>query len=267
MTNLKIHPKTVLLTGATSGIGSELAEIFAKEGANLILVARTAKDLEQQAQSLRARHKVNVKIHAVDLSKRESTAKLLDDLKQAGTQVTVLVNNAGFGLYGEFKETDWAKESQMLDLNIYALTQLTKAFLPDMIARGDGKILNIASTAAFQPGPLMAVYYASKAYVLSFSEAIANEVEGTGVTVTALCPGPTKSRFQDTASMRQSKLVKGPIADPKSVAQAGYEALMKGEHVKVPGIQNAILAFVVRFLPRGLAVKLSRAAVAPIAAG
>ena len=180
-------------------------------------------------------------------------------LEARGIDVDVLVNNAGYALYGAFTETDLADELAMIQVNIVALTHLTKLLVRKMVARKDGRVLNVASTAAFQPGPLMAVYYATKAYVLSFSEALANELSGTGVTVTALCPGPTKTGFQARAQMEESKLVRGKeIMTSETVARAGYAGMMKGKTVVIPGMSNKMLAQAVRFLPRNTVTKMVR---------
>lgn len=255
--------QTVLITGATSGIGAALAETFSQEGSDLVLVARTQNDLTKSADRLRARYKNLVNTIALDLTEQNAADALKSELTKRGILIDVLINNAGFGLYGAFKDTDWQKEQQMIELNILALTRITKLFLPEMIARGTGRIVNIASTAAFLPGPLMAVYYASKAYVLSFGEALANELKGTGVTVTTICPGPTKSNFQATAAMEGSKLVQGEIMGPDEVATAAYEATVRGDRLKIVGRQNTLLIFLLRFMPRSLILTLSRAAVAP----
>lgn len=250
--------KTVLITGASSGIGREFARIFAAHGYNLVLVARGRGKLQELADEFSEQHKVAVKMVAKDLSGHSSPRELFDELKKDGVQVDVLVNNAGFATYGFFKDTDLASELQEMQLNMVALTHLTKLFLPGMLAKGAGKILNVASTAAFQPGPLMAVYYATKAYVLSFSEALANELEGTGLTVTALCPGPTRTGFSERAEMGQSRLFRGRIMDARQVARVGYNALMKGKTVVIPGFKNRLFAFAVRLLPRKLVADFVR---------
>ncbi len=248
----------VLLTGASSGIGMELAECFAREGHELVLVARSKEKLEELGAGLAGRYGVRTTAIACDLSVPNAAEQLAAELESRGLQADVLVNNAGYGLYGEFQETEWEREQQMMQLNMIALTQLTKRMLPGMLSRGRGRILNVASTASFQPGPLMAVYYATKAYVLSFSEAIAEELEGTGVTVTALCPGPTASGFQSAAAMEKSKLVNGslPMMDARTVAEQGYAGMKRGERVVIPGIVNKLLVQSVRVTPRRLVTKL-----------
>lgn len=251
--------KTALITGASSGIGLELTRIFAREKHRVVLVARNEKALQQLQQELEQHYRAEVLVLPADLSRPEAPQQLFDALQARGISVDFLVNNAGFGEFGFFAETEWAKENQMLDLNIRALTHLTKLFLPGMVQRRSGRIMQLASTAAFQPGPLMAVYYATKAYVLSFSEAIANELQGTGVTVTALCPGPTASGFQDAASLHDSKLVKGKkLPTSAEVAEYGYRALLRGQTVAVHGTLNWLMAQSVRFTPRSLVTSLVR---------
>lgn len=252
--------QTALITGASSGIGYELARIFAREKYNLVLVARSEKKLHDIADELTKAHGVNVQVLVKDVSVLASATEIYETLKQKGVVVDVLVNNAGFGDFGFFTETKWEKELEMINLNITALTALTKLFVGDMVARKSGKILNVASTASFQPGPLMAVYYATKAYVLSFSEAIANELSGTGVTVTALCPGPTESGFQVAADMQDSKLVKGKkIPTSKDVAEYAYKSLMSGKVVAVHGVMNKVMAQSVRYTPRAVVRSIVRA--------
>ncbi|MDJ0615773.1 MAG: SDR family oxidoreductase [Calothrix sp. MO_192.B10] len=250
---------TALITGASGGIGYELGRIFAKDKYNLVLVARNEAKLTQIANDFRTKFGITVTIIIKDLSLATAPEEIFNQLQQENIIVDVLVNNAGFGMYGLFQDTDLSTELQMLQVNVVCLTHLTKLLLKDMVKQGSGKILNVASTAAFQPGPLMAVYYATKAYVLSFSEAIANELEGTGVSVTALCPGPTKSGFQQRAAMEDSKMVKDrKIMDAKTVAQIGYRGLMSGKTVVIPGIKNQLLAQSIRFTPRKLVTKIVR---------
>ena len=241
--------KTALITGASGGIGLELVKLFAKDGYNLVLVARSEDKLHRIAEQLRARRGIKVHVITKDLSQASSPQEVHNEVQAAGIRVDVLVNNAGFASYGKFPEISLQHELELLQTNIVTLTHLTKLFLPPMIENGSGRVLNLASTAAFQPGPLMAVYYASKAYVLSFSEAIANELKDTGVTVTALCPGPTRTGFQARASMEGSRLVQGDIAGPKAVALAGYRGIISGKTVVIPGTMNRLFATGVRFLP------------------
>ncbi len=251
--------QTALITGASGGIGYELTKLFAHDGYNLVLVARSEQKLTQIANDLKQKYGIAVKVIAKDLSIPTASEEIFQQTQQESIKVDVLVNNAGFASYGLFHEIDMTSELQMMQVNVVCLTHLTKLFLPDMVKQGSGKILNLASTAAFQPGPLMAVYYATKAYVLSFSEAIANELEGTGVTVTALCPGPTESGFQQRAAMEDSKLVSGQkIMDAETVAKIGYRGLLDGKTVVIPGVKNKLLAESVRFTPRKIVTKLVR---------
>jgi short-subunit dehydrogenase len=251
--------KTALITGASGGIGLDLARLFAEGGYDVVLVARTESKLKELATELSSKHGVSARAMAADLADPAAPAQLMERLKAEGVQVDVLVNNAGYGGYGPFAETDLDAELKMIQVNISALTALSKAVLPGMLARKSGRILNVASTAAFQPGPLMAVYYATKAYVLSFSEALANETQGTGVTVTCLCPGPTKTGFQQQAKMEESKLVKGKVMmDSLTVARSGYEALHQGQAVIIPGFMNKMMAQSVRFLPRSAITRIVR---------
>jgi short-subunit dehydrogenase len=210
------------------------------------------------ADGLQRRHGVTVRVLAYDLAQPAVPAQIAARLQQDDLAIEVLVNNAGFATYGPFIATDLATELEMIQVNVVALTQLTKLLLPGMVQRRSGRILNVASTAAFQPGPLMAVYYATKAYVLSFSEALANEVRGSGVRVTALCPGPTRSGFQSRAQMEGSRLVRGELMDAATAARAGYAGLMQGKTVVIPGLRNRLLVEVVRFTPRALVTQVVR---------
>ncbi len=253
------HKQTALITGASGGIGYELAKLFAQDGYNLVLVARNAQKLTQIADDFKQKYGIAAKVIAKDLAIPTSPEEIFTELQQESIKIDALVNNAGFASYGLFHEIDMTSELQMIQVNVVCLTHLTKLFLKDMVKQGSGKILNLASTAAFQPGPLMAVYYATKAYVLSFSEAIANELEGTGVTVTALCPGPTESGFQQRAAMEDSKLVSGQkIMDAETVAKIGYRSLLEGKTVIIPGVKNKIMAESIRFTPRKMVTKLVR---------
>lgn len=251
--------RTALITGASNGIGLELAIIHASKGDDLVLVARNKTKLDELKARLENQYKVSVYIIAKDLSVPNAAQDVFDETMNQKIHVSYLINNAGFGDYGMFCETNWNKELQMINLNITTLTQLTKLYLMDMTRYGEGKIMNVASTAGFQPGPTMAVYYATKAYVLSFSEAINNEVRHRGVTVTALCPGATESGFWDAAAANESKLVKGKkLPTAKEVAQYGYHAMMKGKVVAIHGTMNYIMANANRFVPRAWVVKLVR---------
>ena len=250
--------RTALITGASSGIGYELALLFGRDRYDCILVARSREKLDELAARLEAEFRVKTHVIAKDLSKSTAVDEIFEEVTAASLAVDVLVNNAGYTVFGKFAETDLQAEVDMLQVNVIALTQLTKLFLKGMVARRDGRILNLASTAAFEPGPLMAVYYASKAYVLSFSEALANELEGTGVSVTALCPGPTRTGFQKRGVMEDSRLVQGKIADAQSVALAGYRGLMARKTIVIPGLGNKLLPVVVRLSPRRAVTRVVR---------
>jgi hypothetical protein len=243
--------RPVLITGASSGIGYELAKVCAARQHDLILIARREERLKDLKDQLEATHGVQVWIYQGDLTDANIRQQFFDWTQTLGQPLYALVNNAGFGDVVAFTESDWGKQDAMLQLNVVALTHLTRLCLPGMVERGEGRILNVASTAAFLPGPYMAVYYATKAYVLSFTSAIAGEVEGTGVTATTLCPGPTESEFQERADMGQAKMVKGrKLPTSAEVAAYGYDAMMKGDDVAVHGLSNKILSFATRFLPR-----------------
>ncbi|ABA21195.1 Short-chain dehydrogenase/reductase SDR [Trichormus variabilis ATCC 29413] len=255
----KTHKQTALITGAASGIGYELVCIFAENGYNLVLVDRTKEKLEEIATKFQDKFGIYVKPIVRDLSKTTSPEEIFQELEQANIKVDVLVNNAGFGTYGLFNDTNLADELEMLQVNLVCTTHLTKLFLKNMVQQGEGKILNVSSAAAFQPGPLMAVYFATKAYVLSFSEALANELDGTGVTVTVLCPGTTQSAFHQRTGMADSKLVKGKrMMDAATVADIGYRGLMQGKTIVIPGLINKIMAKSIRFIPRKLVTKIVR---------
>ncbi|WP_299822387.1 SDR family oxidoreductase [uncultured Pontibacter sp.] len=243
---------TVLITGASGGIGKELADIFAANGHRLVLVARSEEKLDSMAVQYAIKYGTQTKVISLDLTVPEAPDNLFEQLHNEGIQVNALVNNAGFGNYGYFKETALQKELDMVQLNIVALTHLCKLFLHQLNPGKPAKILNVSSTAAFPPaGPLMAVYYATKAYVQSFTEALATELQQDNVTVTALCPGPTETNFQDEANLRGSGLFsKQFIADAQGVAQAGYEGMMAGEVVVIPGIQNKLTALTAQLMPR-----------------
>lgn len=248
----------VLLTGASRGIGSELAKLCAKDGHHVILVARGEKELEKIAAELRSAHQCEVTVLAKDLSKPHAAEEIAQWLHEKNVQVDILINNAGFATYGNFAESDLTREQMMMQVNMTTLVSLTRLLLPEMIRRRSGKILNVASTAAFQPGPLMSVYYATKAFVLSFSHAIANELQGTGVTVTCLCPGPTATGFQREAKMEDSMLFDLGAMDPARVARAGYRGMMRGKRLVIPGTRNRMGAFFVRFVPLGMAANIVR---------
>lgn len=252
--------KTALITGASSGIGLEFAKIFAENKYNLVLIARNLEKLQQVKSDLESEHGVQILLLAKNLSLKNSPREIFAELQSKNIEIEVLINNAGFGEYGKFAEIDLQKQLDMLDLNISALTALTHLFLPAMLLRKNGKILNVASTAAFQPGPFFAVYYASKAYVLSFSEALRNELAAFGITVTALCPGPTKTDFfKKQPDMLETNLLRNAnTMSAREVAFAGFSGLMRGKAIVIPGFINKFLAFGVRLLPRNFVTAISR---------
>jgi len=253
--------QTALITGASTGIGYELSKCFAADHHNLILIARQEPRLRQVAEELTKQFGIAVRVVAADLAQPDAPQKIVDAVRRDSWQVDYLVNNAGYGLGGKFAETDLAVELGMMQVNMIALVALTKLFLPDMLARKSGKIMNVASTAAFQPGPLMAVYYASKAFVLSFTEAIANELKGTGVTVTALCPGPTASEFQQRAQIQNTRLVKNKllgIMSSEQVAKIGYQGFLRGKRIIIPGLLNKIGVHGTRLTPRTITAQVAR---------
>ncbi|MGO9539111.1 MAG: SDR family NAD(P)-dependent oxidoreductase [Terriglobales bacterium] len=251
--------KTALITGASGGIGYELGKLFARDHYNLVLVARSADKLNQVAGELQGQFGITAKTLALDLAAGPAAKSLFDQVQGEGVVVDVLVNNAGFGVFGEFVPMAEEEILGQIQLNITALTQLTRSFLPAMVARRSGKIMNVASTAAFQPGPLMAVYYATKAYVLSFSEALANEVAESGVVVSCFCPGATDTGFQKRAGMENSRLFKKIGAmNVETVARDGYRGLMSGKTLVISGAQNWLVAESVRFAPRKLVTAVSR---------
>jgi short-subunit dehydrogenase len=249
---------TVLITGASGGIGYELAKLFARDHFDLVLVARSEDTLTQVANELQA-HGVNVNTISLDLSDLSAPRSLFGQLQRENIPIDILINNAGFGVYGEFAQTPESEILGQIDLNIRALTELTRLFVPPMIARRNGRIMNVASTAGFQPGPLMAVYYATKAYVISFSEAIANELHGSGVTVTCFCPGATHTGFARRAAIEQSRLFSRIGAmRAERVALDGYRALLKGRTLAFSGAHNRLVAQSTRFAPRKLVTAISR---------
>lgn len=248
--------QTALITGASSGIGLELARIHARNGHNLVLVARSHDKLESLKQEIEKEHKVSVIVIPMDLSLSTAPEQLFAKLE--GIEVDFLINNAGFGDMGFFYQTNRLRNRSMIDLNVQALTELTHLFLPAMIKRKSGRIMNVSSTAAFPPGPLMAVYYATKHYVQAFSEAVANELKGTGVTVTALCPGPTASNFANAANIGGDGLFDSSIPSSASVAQFGFNAMLKGKTVAIHGTKNRFLSFFIRFMPRKLVTNIVR---------
>lgn len=241
--------QTAIITGGASGLGYSFAELLAKKNYSLILIDINEKKLYKIKNNFIQRFNTDIRIIIQDLSITEAATELYKAINCQ--KIDILINNVGFGVKGKFIDTDWRKENQMIQLHILLLTQLTKLVLKDMVKNKSGKILNISSMAAFQPGPLMAVYYATKAYILSFSEAIAREVKTAGVTVTALCPGPTKTNFQKTVGSEQSILVKRNwLSSPEKVVQYGYKAMMQGKTIAIPVFFDRILLTAQRFLSR-----------------
>ena len=242
--------KTALITGASAGIGRELARLFGKDGHDVILVARRRDRLEELAKELAAENGVKATVIAADLGDRAAPSAIADEVQAKGIAVDFLVNNAGFGTCGSFVHSDLSRELEMVEVNIRALMQLTRLFLPDMIARKRGRILNTASVAGFVPGPYMSAYYASKAFVLSFTEALASELTGTGVTITASCPGPTETEFTAVAGNKKTKLYQQNVAQASLVARHAYHAMNAGKIVAVPGLVNKMITWSVRISPR-----------------
>ncbi|MFA6123559.1 MAG: SDR family oxidoreductase [Sphingomonas sp.] len=248
---------TVLITGASAGLGARFALALAAEGRDVLLVARRADRLAALATEIRETHSVAAHVIACDLALPDAAAILFREIAARGLTVDTLINNAGFGARGTFAEIDRATQARMVDLNCRALMELCHAALPAMIARGGGSILNVASTAAFQPGPWMSVYYATKAFVLSFSEGLHEEVKGQGIHVSALCPGPTLTEFAEVADMADSDLFKRFARDPDAVVRDGLRALSANRAVAVSGTLNRVTAGAVRFLPRRIARTLA----------
>ena len=249
---MSANRKTALVTGASSGIGKALADNFARDGYDVVLSARSASKMAAHAAELQQLYGITATVIAADLEADDGATRLHTEIQDLGITLSALANNAGYGQFGEFKDSPLLPELAMMQVNMNSVVVLTKLFMPDLIATR-GKVINTASTAAFQPGPYMAVYYATKAFVLSFSEAIAAELADSGVTVTALCPGPTASGFQDRADMHASGLVKGKkLPTSEEVAAAGYRAMQRGQRVYIPGMMNWIMAQSVRFTPRNV---------------
>ncbi len=248
--------KWALITGASGGIGLDFANIMAQDGLNLVVVARSQDKLQKLKSELEKKHSIQVKVLVKDLSKPESPSEIHSELDKENIFINVLVNNAGFGNYGAFYKSDLNKELNMIQVNITSLTHLSRLFIEPMVKKGEGKVLNVASAAAFQPGPGMANYFAGKAYVLHFSEALRNELMGTGVTVTCLCPGPTQTEFFKNARMGDSGMASRKM-DSLKVAKIGYNALKKGKTIVIPGLFYKLLAFSVRTAPRRMVAKIT----------
>jgi short-subunit dehydrogenase len=252
-----------LITGSSTGIGAALAEVFAAHGHDLILVARNREKLQSRATELEQKFKVKVAWFTEDLADPGGPARVQRAVSAEGLDVDNLVNNAGVGLYGQFVGTDLDAERKMIQLNITSLVELTKRFLPSMVQKQRGRILNVASTAAFVPGPWMSIYYATKAFVLSFSEAINYELSPKGITVTTLCPGPTESEFKVRAGSQRSRLFEALVMDAPTVARVGYDGMMNGKAVVIPGLRNKLVPISARLAPRSLVAMMSYRAARP----
>ncbi len=251
------NKKTSLITGASSGIGLDLAHLFASDGHNLVLVARNQERLDDLADELRSKHGIQARVLPEDLADLDAPDRIFNTLNSENIEIDYLVNNAGFNSWGKLAETRADRELDMIKVNLLALYRLTKLYLPVMLKRNQGRILNVASTAGFVPGPYSAVYYASKAFVISMTEAIAEEIRDSNVTATVLCPGPTETEFFERADMMQTALKKGNTMSSKKVAEIGYKAMMKGKSTKIAGFANWLLIFSTRFSPRRLMAKIA----------
>lgn len=248
-----------LITGASTGIGAELARVFASRGHSIILVARSENRLRDRCKELSTQFPITAHYFVSDLRLKDQRTALLEWVNNQNIEVNTLVNNAGLGWFGNFSDCSWDRNADMISLNIEALTHLTHLFLPGMLRVNSGRILQVASIAGFQPGPLMAVYYATKAYVLSFSEALAEELQGSGVNISVLCPGPTQSEFFDVAGLQQSRLFKTMAVQPaRDVAEYAYRSLMANKTIAVHGLLGTIAAQTHRVLPRWLMRKVIR---------
>ncbi len=248
--------ETALITGASSGIGLELARLFARDRSDLVLVARNQQRLEALAEELRRDHQVQIVVLPHDLSDPTAPRRIFDQLAERGIVIDVLVNNAGFGAVGKIAKLPLTTQTEMVQVNVAALAQLTRLFLPGMIGRKRGGVLNVGSTAGFQPGPNMAVYYATKAFVLSYTEALAEELLGTGVHATCLAPGATATGFQEAAKLGDALLFRYGVMEVVTVARAGYQGFRRGQVLVIPGLKNKLGAMAVRFAPRKLVRKV-----------
>jgi uncharacterized protein len=252
-----------LITGGSTGIGSALADVFASHGHDLILVARSREKLEARGRDIHAKFGVEVTCLPEDLSDPSGPRRLHEAIVAMKLDVHYVVNNAGVGLYGKFATTSLDAELKMIQLNVTSVVDLTKRLLPAMIERGGGRFLNVASTAAFVPGPWMSVYYATKGFLLSFSQAIDYELKPAGITVTTLCPGPTESEFKVRAGSQRSRLFEAFLMDAPRVARVGYDAMMKGKAVAIPGMRNKMIPIAARLAPRSVVATLSHRAARP----
>ncbi|HUP39020.1 MAG TPA: SDR family oxidoreductase [Vicinamibacterales bacterium] len=252
-----------LITGGSVGIGAALADVFAAHGHDLILVSRNLERLEARGRAIQTQFGVDVVCLPEDLTDPQGARRLHEAVGALGLDVDFLVNNAGVGLYGKFATTDLDAELKMIQLNVSSVVDLTKRFLPSMIARRSGRVLNVASIAAFLPGPWMSVYFATKAFLLSWSQAIDYELRASGITVTTLCPGPTESEFKVRAGSERSRLFEAYVMDSPRVARAGYEGMMQGKPVAIPGLRNQLIPLAVRLTPRRFIAQMSHRAARP----
>ena len=246
----------VLITGATAGIGYELSKLYANEGYNLILIARNESKLNKCKYKLNLLYNVNIHTLALDLSVDNSCEKIKNYVDRKNLSVDILINNAGIGSFGYIAEIELEEERKLIDINIKSLTELTKLFLPSMMENGEGAILNVASTAAFCAGPKMGVYYASKAYVLSFTEALYEEVKDKGIKVSCLCPGAVNTEFQDKAGIKKNKIAEKNLMSPKEVARIAFRDFNKGKTIIIPGFKNKLMVYLNKFMPRALSRKI-----------
>ncbi len=253
--------KTILITGASSGIGEAFAKLLGAEGADLILTARTKDKLQQLAEELSGKHDVTTHVVPGDLSKQETAVLLYDKIQKAGLDVDVVINNAGFGKWGHFHSVDYSTHQEMCNLNINSLLSLTHLFLPGMLKKGDGGFINVASTAGFQPVPFFTTYSATKSFVLNFTEALWVEYKNQGVTFTCLCPGATETKFHDRANADRDKL--GTLEPVEKVVKLGMSAFLKGQPTVISGMKNYLLANSSRFVPRKLVAKITAGMVKP----
>ena len=250
--------ETVLITGASSGLGMELAKLFAADGSDLVLVARREDRLNELADKLRADHGVNVHVLPKDLSQKSAPEEIYNHLENAGIQIDVVVNNAGFGNKGHVTDLDTNLQLDMIQVNLVALFHLTRLFLPGIIERGHGGVLNVGSLAGFQPGPNLAVYFATKAFVLSLTEALAEEVSNPNIKISCLAPGPVKTEFGEKSDLEDSLLFKVSLMEMEPVVKAGYEGFRKGQTIVIPGLKQQIVPFLNRFTPRLLVRKIAK---------
>lgn len=250
--------ETVLITGASSGIGMELAKLFAADGSDLVLVARREERLNELAQELESEHGTQVHVLPKDLSKKTAPKEIFTHLNKEKIQIDVVVNNAGFGNRGTIAELDSDLQMDMVQVNVAALTHLTSLFLPGIVERGHGGILNVGSLAGFQPGPNLAVYYATKAYVLSFTEAMAEEISNPDIKISCLAPGPVRTEFGEKSDLEDSLLFKVSLMDMEPVVKAGYEGFRKGQTIVIPGLKQQLIPFLNRFTPRLIVRKIAK---------